>query len=356
MTALAPTLPATSRNLSVPKEDWGVLALTFAIIATVVALTTFNAEWYFGNLRFYAMIALVVFLGEATVRLIKDRPDSPFAYFKSRTNWAWLPRRISASLPIAALALFMPAFSTMKSSIGKFSAFDWDATFIAWDRTLHGTDPWLLLQPIMGFAEVTLAASTIYHLWFALIYFGPFLFGFYVADRALRLRFFLAFLGSWTVVGMVFATLFASVGPVFAEPILGIGTFKDQTDYLAQANTIYPIAVVDVQAMLLEWYQAGDYGLGRGITAMPSMHVALAWLYVLAMWRIDRRLGIGFAVFFVGIMLSSVHLAYHYAVDGYVAMALVTVVWWGAGKIADHFAAVKSEETMANEGRDGVRA
>lgn len=291
-------------------------------------------EWFLRNIRLYVIIWLLAVLLETSIRLLVDRPEKPASFLVRESFRKLLCRRLAALPSIFAVAIFMPAFSAMKSSIGRLNDFKWDTTFIMWDRALHGTDPWRILQPIMGFPEVTYAASTLYHAWFLLIYAGPVAVAFFVRSRALRLRFFLAYLGSWTIVGMVFATLFASVGPVFAEPILGIDTFAQQTAYLKQANTIYPIAVVDVQAMLLEWYRAGDYGLGRGITAMPSMHVALAWLYVLAMWRIDRRLGIGFAVFFAGIMLSSVHLAYHYAVDGYVAVALVSLIWWASGQIA----------------------
>ena len=48
---------------------------------------------------------------------------------------------------------------------------------------------------------------------------------------------------------------------------------------------------------------------------MPSMHVALATLYYLMARKLDRRLGAFFLVFLVIIMIGSVHLAYHYAVQ-----------------------------------------
>lgn len=133
---------------------------------------------------------------------------------------------------------------------------------------------------------------------------------------------------------MVFATLLSSVGPCFVGPLFGNPHFAELMAYLHHADRVHPLAVLDVQRQLLEWYQAEDAGLGRGITAMPSMHVALAWLYVLATWPIDRRLGCAFAVFFIAIQLSSVHLAYHYAVDGYLAVVLVTAIWVACRRVA----------------------
>jgi hypothetical protein len=44
------------------------------------------------------MIIPVVLLGEITVRLIKDKPDSPFAISASESGCG--ARRLSASLPV----------------------------------------------------------------------------------------------------------------------------------------------------------------------------------------------------------------------------------------------------------------
>lgn len=323
-----------------PREDlviFGVVIAIIAFAAQVVGNAGYDmpaGQWFLSNVRLYLRICGLVLLGETIVRLLIDRPLSPIRYILSRGFANLLTRRILTTTPVLAVALLMPAFSAVKSSIGRINPFHWDAMFIALDERIHGTDPWLLLHPLMGHPAITYFASSLYHAWFLLIYIGPVLFAFYVRDRQLRLSFFLGYLATWTVVGMIFATLLASVGPCFVGPIFGNAHFAEQMAYLRQADSVYPLAVLDVQQQLLDWYRAEDAGLGRGITAMPSMHVALAWLYVLATWRIDRRLGYAFAIFFVAIQLSSVHLAYHYAVDGYVAVALVTAIWFACRKAA----------------------
>lgn len=67
---------------------------------------------------------------------------------------------------------------------------------------------------------------------------------------------------------------------------------------------------------------------------MPSMHVAQAFLFFLAMRKISRRAGLYFGVFVVIVMIASVHLGYHYAVDGYVSIAVTLLIWAVAGVVA----------------------
>jgi membrane-associated phospholipid phosphatase len=115
--------------------------------------------------------------------------------------------------------------------------------------------------------------------------------------------------------------------------MLGDPRFDAQMDYLNAANEQIPIMVLPVQDMLLEWYAKSENGLGSGITAMPSMHCAIAFLYWLAMRRISPLLGRLFGVFALITWVSSVHLAYHYAVDGLVSLVAIVAIWWASGRI-----------------------
>ena len=64
---------------------------------------------------------------------------------------------------------------------------------------------------------------------------------------------------------------------------------------------------------------------------MPSMHVSVAFLFALFGWHVSRWLGIVATIYCVVILLGSVHLGYHYAVDGYVAIVATFIIWITAG-------------------------
>ena len=104
-----------------------------------------------------------------------------------------------------------------------------------------------------------------------LIFGGTVYFAIYQKDADLRRRYFLSYFLIWAVCGMLMAVGFASVGPCFVNPLLGIHTFDEQMTYLRAADTYWPVATIEVQETLLGWHRAGNHGFGKGISAMPSM-------------------------------------------------------------------------------------
>jgi hypothetical protein len=61
----------------------------------------------------------------------------------------------------------------------------------------------------------------------------------------------------------------------------------------------------------------------------------MAVLMALVGFRVNRIVGWAYAAFAVLVMVGSVHLAWHYAIDGYLAAALTIVIWWVAGGVMD---------------------
>jgi len=67
---------------------------------------------------------------------------------------------------------------------------------------------------------------------------------------------------------------------------------------------------------------------------MPSMHVSMAMLFALSISKISRAAAVGAWIFMGTIFVASVHLAYHYAVDGYVAIVATLAIWAVAKPLA----------------------
>lgn len=288
-----------------------------------------SVEGIWANARLFAMFAIVVAVFDSVWQLYTHRPDSPLAHLKARYTGQWVTRPVIAGLPLMAVAIvLLPFFSKMKAAIPLFNDYTWDDALIAWDRAIFfGYDAWEVLQPVLGFPVVTAFLALLYQAWFLLLYPGVMFFAFARIDSQVRRQFFLSYVLSWTLVGGLMATLLASVGPCFVGPMLGNPQFDAQMAYLNAANEQIPIMVLPVQELLLEWYGKAENGLGSGITAMPSMHCAIAFLYWVAVRRIHAGWGAFFGVFFFVTWISSVHLAYHYAVDGLVSLIAVAAIW-----------------------------
>ncbi len=85
--------------------------------------------------------------------------------------------------------------------------------------------------------------------------------------------------------------------------------------------------MLTVQEYLWAAYRDGTTSKGSDISAMPSLHVAMAVLMALGTWRINRWIGAGMWAYALMIQIGSVHLAWHYAIDGFLAAVLTVGIW-----------------------------
>ena len=309
----------------------------FALCFTIISANGFSVGFgaIASNARLYLLAALAMAVVDLLMALARHRPARPMPFLAHVWRERLADPRMLAGFPALMLVIvFMPFFSKLKTMIPLFNAFSWDTAFIAWDRALFfGYDAWQVLQPVFGYSVVTAGLAVLYHAWMLLIYVGTLYFLFARAAAPVRRQYLAGFFLIWTVIGAGMATALASVGPCFMEPIFGDRTFAAQMAYLEAANREVPVMTLHVQGLLLEWYRAGEGGLGSGITAMPSMHVAMAMLFWLAIRRVSPAAGRFFFVFLVLIWIGSVHLAYHYAVDGLVSVLATAVLWWAANRV-----------------------
>lgn len=245
-----------------------------------------------------------------------------------------LVARAAVLMPLNVLVL--STFSRMKENITAFVPFTFDETFIRINEAIHGGRPlWEILQPILGHPLVTDIIDRIYYLWFPVFLLTLYWQVFTPARPLLRRQFMLAFVASWVFIGTLGAIALSSAGPAFLDN-LGIAHPSSQSlmDYL---NSVvaqgYPLESLVVQDMLWQAYSTGLDFPYEGISAMPSMHVAIAVLLALTGWHINRVVGIAYTLFAVVIFIGSFHLAFHYAIDGYLSAIMIAVIWWISGVI-----------------------
>ena len=206
---------------------------------------------------------------------------------------------------------------------------------MALDSMIHGTDPWRLLQPIIGFPLITEVFNFFYNLWFFATNIILCLVIFLLEDNRLRTHYLAAFILSWILIGGLFATLLSSVGPCFYSAFYPGDPYAELIAYLDHVNEIYPVWARTLQKLLLESYKQDEMGFGVGISALPSMHIAVVVLNAIFLSKVHRLAGVAAWIFAAIIFVGSVHLAWHYAVDGYLAALLVIIIWFGAGKLVD---------------------
>ena len=272
-----------------------------------------------GVIAFGALVALGVY---AVWLAVCEREPDPIprviAKIRIYLSVEFLARRI---LPLALAFMFISTFNTFKVFIPRINPFFLDGFLSDLDRWLFGTDAWRLTHAVIGPAG-TRILDVFYGLWFpawliAMLHFSLF------ASRDQQRRFYLSFLGIWAVLGIGLAIVLSSAGPCFLELV--------HHPYAERYAGLFPIqdapGAARAQEFLAKAYQSGEIGLAKGISAMPSVHVAIMALIVLAVRRYGRLLFTAALFMYLMIFIGSVHLGWHYVSDGVVGTAGAILLW-----------------------------
>lgn len=244
------------------------------------------------------------------------------------------PRRMARLLAGIALLLSMIAFqgtfTSVKNALAVFQGgFPHDAAQADLDALLHfGIDPWRWLYAVGQHEIVRSAVEWNYNvLWFVICFSSLFFVVTSSRTAALRTRYLVVFMLVWIVVGNLFAGVFLSAGPAFYGLVTGdTQRFADQLGFLAQSTAAAHSATA-YQQYLWDLYASGRSGFGSGISAFPSIHVALIAMNAMFVWEYNRRLGIAAFAYVAFVAASSVYLAWHYAIDGYAAIAITFAIY-----------------------------
>lgn len=315
----------------------GLFVAGLAGIPPEATVTTYLVTY----MRIAAMMIALLIVWRGALIMIHDRPARPLTQLLREMRTSLItPGRVAHALPIViGMPIFGATFTVIKKSIPIVTPFTWDATFEEWDRWVHGgVAPWELIQPILGYPGITYGINWCYNIWFYVQGVIWAYLAFSQRDHLLRLQYFLTLLLGWILLGNVAAMLFSSAGPCFFGDITGLpDPFLPLMRYLNDADQVHPIWALDAQQALWRAYTMNGVSIGVGISAMPSMHVAIATLFALVCWRIQRWLGIALTIYAIMIMIGSVHLGWHYAIDGYFGALGMIAIWWMVGRILERW-------------------
>ena len=156
--------------------------------------------------------------------------------------------------------------------------------------------------------------------------------------RKLRAQFFLSFMLVWILAGTILAILFFSAGPCYYGWVTGSeNPFQPLMKYLDSVHGTNFLFAVKFQRGLWGAYQHSEILPFGGISAMPSVHVATAVIIALAGLRVNRLLGILLVAYAAMIQIGSVHLGWHYAIDGYFSSVLAVLIWGITGRAVNRY-------------------
>jgi hypothetical protein len=255
-------------------------------------------------------------------------------------------RLVGFLLVVILTSLVMAIFGGWKQTFPQVVPFRWDPTLMRVDRWLHGGHlPHEWLAPILARPNLARAWDRLY----IVSWFGVVALAWILAAAApfspLRRRFWVANTLTWIILGVVAATAFSSAGPwAYGAVVCDCGPraaclCDPYAPLMAQLRDLHASGSVKAllaQRVLWDAHTAEPQRVlvGAGISAMPSLHIAMVSLVAIASWSIARWLGV-LATLYAGAMLvGSVLSGMHYAIDGYVSIALVIALWWIAGRLA----------------------
>ena len=233
------------------------------------------------------------------------------------------------------MAIVLACVAGWRSSIPFIHPFAYDSELAVLDRALHGgVDPWRWTHQLFGAPAATRVLAWLYGLAWGAANVGVVLALAFAAPSFLRRRVLVAYVLEYALLGSLLATLVSSAGPVYYAGVTDATPANDPfaplVAYLARMDADGGFMVRQLQDRLWAGY---DSGTGFGITAFPSIHVSSAALLAFAGSATSRRLGILGWTLCATTLLTSVHLGWHYAVDGYASILGMALIWWLAGRM-----------------------
>ncbi|WP_084886844.1 phosphatase PAP2 family protein [Vibrio sp. qd031] len=239
---------------------------------------------------------------------------------------------------IVISSIVFSAYTNTKTTIGVTYPFIYDRSFYDLDKLIHGgISPWKITHNIFSGPTVTFIINLLYNIWFFLVFLTYLLV--YFRNDHFRKQFLVTYIVTWMFTGGLLAVIFSSAGPCFVANELGVDWYGSLFHKLGEhQNWLLENYGIDLWALTTQqnlWnsHVAEASTLGAGVSAMPSMHVATTTVMALGARAHSRALGYIGYTYLAAIQIGSVHLGWHYAVDGYASILITLLLWKLVGKL-----------------------
>jgi hypothetical protein len=267
----------------------------------------------------------IVFCGLFT--LINIRKKAYLRYFE--------PRCLLGFMTVFLLApLFKSAFASFKQTIPLIHLFSWDVSLMQIYYYLHfGHHPWRLLEPILYSPLAVQFIDYVYVSWFVFLAVSC-LWMALSKRRHLRLCFLVSTLLVWSLLGSFLGTVLSSAGPCYYSEVVmtGDNPFAPLMARLSEISQDTHLWATWNQFVLSEAKRYDTWLPFGGISAMPSIHLAMTTLFTLLAFEVRKWLGWVFMGYTLIMQIGSVILGWHYAVDGYAGIVLACAIWYAVRK------------------------
>lgn len=301
-----------------------------ASMAVTAAITVDMARIDVSRLLSYSecanvtLLCVLGFIFFEVAKLAVARADAPLMAVKERLSDRWL----LMLLPGVVLPIFLMGYTAAKCAIPYLVGYTWDGFWAHADRLLFGEDVWRIARAMLGTSHETMWEYYYSVGWGSVFLVVANAVAFY-GSRRLVGTYFTAMLGTWFFGGCLLAYAFSAAGPVFA-PLFDPGLAPRFEPLIQLMNASVGSSPISTSQHYLQIAAQNHVAAkGGGISAMPSMHLGSAAVYVLAARR--TKWLVPALAFWVTIFIASGYFGFHYWVDG-IAAALVAAACWLAAE------------------------
>jgi hypothetical protein len=316
-----PHNPAAAAQPSFRAYGFGEDRPWLAVMAVVTAAETawWAVIWHLGfapppYLLTYVALAFAGLVCALALRiLLRPHAESP--------SW---PSLIAGTVLVGVGASL---FLLLKYAIPQLVPFWLDRPLTSAERAMFGADPWLFLDHLLGWAVIPI--DRLYGLWLPVQSLLLFIM-LTQPPSAAKSRALIAYVLAWFLLGVVAATVFSSAGPIFFDQIFGGVTFVGLRETLQDRGAWVVLAESEKMRASLT---SGQPSIVAGISAVPSIHVAISvWMFLIARERARRAAP--YALLYAALIwIGSVQLGWHYVMDGVAGAVGMFAIWLLSARI-----------------------